>query len=212
MISSLPLPPLLPTISDSEIALGSRPSLDPLDQPYPTQASALMCNLMVNNTMAAPKRINLAYWPRWYLLANGRQWRTPWADLMAGAWQPPTPSVIQQSIQQPSCYDTLDTTANHITIHYLIQQSLSYDTLDPTTKILLSTNWHSNLHVMIFNTTTCPVLFNWYSNLYVMIPLIQQPTILLYTIRYNKPYYMNLSMQQPKLIPYNNCHNNLSNM
>ena len=79
------------------------------------------------------KRINLAHWPWWYLLANGRQWRTPWVDPMFGVWQPPTHSVIQQQVQplstilrqlyatliqqpmiQPSlcqilCYDTLDT-------------------------------------------------------------------------------------------------------
>ena len=38
------------------------------------------------------------------------------------------PIIIQQLIQQPLCYDTLDTTANYTPIHDVIQQSLCYDT------------------------------------------------------------------------------------
>jgi hypothetical protein len=72
-IMTTPLPPLLPTISDSKIALGPRLSLAPHDYHYPTQASTPLWNLMVNNTTVAPKRINLAHRPRWYLQVNGRQ-------------------------------------------------------------------------------------------------------------------------------------------
>ena len=84
------------------------------------------------------KRINLAHWPWWYLLANGRQWRTPWVDPMFGAWQPPTHSVIQQQVQPiPTILRQLHATLiQQPMIQTSLCQILCYDTLDTTTSKL----------------------------------------------------------------------------
>ena len=139
---------------------------------------------------------------------------------MVGAWQPPTPSVIQQQLQSiPTIfrylYVTLDTTANYATIPSWYSNLLCYDTLATTTKFIVHQltqqpiyhdTWYSNYPIPIlwsyhWSKPTCEntlpdtaISMLWY--------LIQQPSLLLYHNWYSKlPYDLMILLIQ-NLIHY----------
>ena len=141
------------------------------------------------------KRINLAHWPWWYLLANGRQWRTPWADPMSGAWQPPTHSVIQQQVH---CYDLSRYSQYYIARIYLVTANTTCDDLSRYSQYYIARLYLATANTtLLWSISSQPIL-----HCYDLSRHSQYYIAIIYLVTANTTLLWSISLQ-PILICYN---------
>ena len=163
----------------------------------------------------SPNGFNLAPWSWRLLPANGRQWRTPWADQMVGAWQPLTPWYSNNKYS----YDLTSYSQYHIDMIYIVTTnpnllySISLQPIIHHYDLLRYSQYYTPIssqsqpiqhsyklssYSQYYNNMTHPVIAN---TTLLWLPSIQ-PTLICYNLsRYNQSYIdvLLIHLMQPVL-------------